>query len=122
MLKRRRICAWPGCGAVTVGKYCARHAAEAEKRRLERRRVLDRKRPRARQRGYDESWREARDAYLREHPICCLCGEPATVVDHIVPHRGDEVQFWNRRNWQPLCASCHSSKTAHEDGGGWRRA
>ncbi|ELK38933.1 HNH endonuclease, partial [Brevibacillus agri BAB-2500] len=41
----------------------------------------------------------------------------ATVVDHIVPHKGDMRKFWDRMNWQALCASCHSKKTAKEDGG-----
>lgn len=41
--------------------------------------------------------------------------EPATIVDHIVPHRGDTKLFWNTEgNWQSLCASCHSRKTVKE--------
>jgi 5-methylcytosine-specific restriction endonuclease McrA len=31
----------------------------------------------------------------------------ATVVDHIVPHRGNEALFWSIDNWQPLCQPCH---------------
>ena len=34
---------------------------------------------------------------------------PATVVDHIIPHRGDMTLFWDSANWQPLCKSCHDS-------------
>ncbi|MFI5410153.1 HNH endonuclease signature motif containing protein [Kaistia sp. UC242_56] len=33
---------------------------------------------------------------------------PATVVDHIRPHRGDAELFWNADNWQSLCAHHHS--------------
>jgi len=36
---------------------------------------------------------------------------PATVVDHIVPHRGDPILFWDEKNWQPLCKDCHGVKT-----------
>ena len=36
---------------------------------------------------------------------------PATVVDHIIPHRGDKKLFWDERNWQALCESCHNHKT-----------
>ena len=36
---------------------------------------------------------------------------PATVVDHIVPHRGDPRLFWDEKNWQPLCKECHDRKT-----------
>ena len=39
----------------------------------------------------------------------------ATVVDHIVPHRGDQKLFWDQNNWQPLCKSCHDKKTLTED-------
>jgi 5-methylcytosine-specific restriction protein A len=39
----------------------------------------------------------------------------ATVVDHIIPHRGDEKLFWDRDNWQALCKSCHDHKTWTED-------
>ncbi len=32
----------------------------------------------------------------------------ATVVDHIVPHRGDNALFWDSaNNWQSLCGPCH---------------
>ena len=41
----------------------------------------------------------------------------ATVVDHIIPHKGDQKLFWDTRNWQPLCKPCHDKKTATEDGG-----
>jgi 5-methylcytosine-specific restriction protein A len=39
------------------------------------------------------------------------------VVDHIIPHRGDQALFWDEENWQPLCLVCHNAKTAREDGG-----
>lgn len=43
--------------------------------------------------------------------------EQATDLDHIEPHRGDMTLFWDHDNWQSLCHSCHSAKTASEDGG-----
>ena len=39
----------------------------------------------------------------------------ATDVDHIVPHRGDPVLFWDQSNWQALCHSHHSIKTSTRD-------
>lgn len=39
----------------------------------------------------------------------------ATVVDHIIPHRGDQKLFWDRGNWQPLCEHHHNVKTMTED-------
>lgn len=66
------------------------------------------------ERGYDSRWQKARTGYLRNHPLCAMCTaegrvERATVVDHIVPHKGDMKLFWQSENWQPLCASHHSS-------------
>ena len=80
---------------------------------------LDRQRPSATRRGYGPRWRRARAAYLARHPLCVPCEaagrlEPATVVDHVVPHRGSAVLFWDQSNWQSLCKSCHDAKTARE--------
>jgi 5-methylcytosine-specific restriction protein A len=73
-------------------------------------------------RGYDRRWRKARENYLREHPLCVACKAEgkivsATVVDHIKPHRGDQLLMWDQSNWQPLCARHHAIKTARDDGG-----
>lgn len=54
---------------------------------------------------------------MAEHPVCAMCGAPATDLDHKVPHKGDVSLFWDMGNWQALCAGCHSAKTAREDGG-----
>jgi 5-methylcytosine-specific restriction enzyme A len=64
-------------------------------------------------RGYGYKWQQAREGYLRNHPLCVdhmRRGRvvQATVVDHIEPHRGDMVLFWNKDNWQSLCADCHN--------------
>ena len=71
-------------------------------------------------RGYTKRWRRAALRYLRHHPTCALIGTSikctglATEVDHIQPHGGDLRLFWDRRNWQGLCKSCHSRKTRGE--------
>jgi 5-methylcytosine-specific restriction protein A len=85
----------------------------------ELKRTLDRERPSASARGYGVRWRRARAAYLAQHPLCASCQTagrlvPATVVDHMVPHRGDPVLFWDEANWAALCKSCHDAKTARE--------
>lgn len=93
---------------------------EAHKRTEQK--AHDARRGTAHERGYTGAWQKARAAYLRAHPLCVkheARGEivPATVVDHIVPHRGDKALFWDSANWQPLCKRCHDIKTATEDGG-----
>ena len=71
-------------------------------------------RPSATQRGYDYRWRVRAKRFLRLNPLCAVCAKRgrttvATCVDHIVPHKGDQVLFWSEANWQGLCSSCHSS-------------
>lgn len=68
-------------------------------------------------RGYTSTWSKASRQFLKEHPLCAVCGKPATETDHIVPHKGNKELFWDVSNWQPLCHECHSRKTATEDGG-----
>lgn len=66
------------------------------------------------ERGYGGAWQRARDGYLRLHPLCVMCKEQgiltaATVVDHKVPHEGDQALFWDQDNWQSLCKLHHDS-------------
>ncbi|WP_338150481.1 HNH endonuclease [Rhizobium laguerreae] len=37
------------------------------------------------------------------------CGNPATLVDHIVSIRRAPHRRMDRSNWQSLCAPCHNS-------------
>ena len=79
-------------------------------------------------RVYGSKWDRARKEFLQLHPLCAMCKEQgvisaAAVVDHIVPHRlklaihsgnREEIAkaqklFWDRKNWQGLCTSHHSS-------------
>ena len=74
----------------------------------------------AAQRGYGYKWQKAREQFLRENPLCVMCEAEglvvvATVVDHKVPHRGDQKLFWRRSNWQPLCATHHSRDKQREE-------
>lgn len=72
------------------------------------------------QRGYGYKWQKAREAFLRENPLCVMCTAQgvvnvATVVDHITPHRGDQSLFWRRSNWQSLCSTHHSRDKQREE-------
>ncbi|MCB6219080.1 HNH endonuclease signature motif containing protein [Bacillus paralicheniformis] len=114
MKKPLKPCNEPGCPTLTREGYCEQH------KRIKP--TYDQHRESAARRGYDNQWRKARQGYLSKHPFCVSCMKegrrvPATVVDHITPHKGDKKLFWDSSNWQPLCAPCHSRKTAKEDGG-----
>ncbi|BGI51986.1 MAG: HNH endonuclease signature motif containing protein [Candidatus Hamiltonella defensa (Ceratovacuna japonica)] len=74
---------------------------------------------------YNFRWDKARRAFLAKNPLCVMCQahhliHPATVVDHIIPHRlrfaqtTEEVtaaqkRFWDEKNWQPLCVQHHNT-------------
>ncbi len=109
--KPKRPCRHPGCGDLADGRYCERHAVDAERAR---RKESDSKRGSPIDRGYGYAWQKARAAFLRKHPLCLPCQKrgrvaEAHVVDHIAPHRGDMKLFWDSKNWQSLCANCHNS-------------
>ncbi len=79
-------------------------------------------------------WKRERKAFLAEHPHCNAraaaigaylpvgtavpyathCDAPSTVVDHVIPHRGDEELFWRQDNWSALCRPHHQAKTGRE--------
>lgn len=63
---------------------------------------------------YNRTWKENSRRFLKENPICNCCGNPAEVVDHVIPHRGNEELFNDPGNWQPLCHRCHNKKTKIE--------
>lgn len=104
-------CKHPGCAELVEPgvRYCEKHKA------------LHPEEVRSREgRGYGSRWRKASKVYLQSHPLCVQCMKEdryvrATVVDHIVPHRGDQKLFWDQSNWQALCKPCHDRKTGKED-------
>jgi len=100
--------------------YCAECAAKRPAA------AYDRQRGSAAKRGYGYRWQQYSKARLRRHPLCVgyplgMHGERvvmATQTDHIIAVRGPgDPLFWATDNHQSLCDTCHSSKTAIEDGG-----
>ena len=70
--------------------------------------------------GYTNRWARVAHHFLREHPVCVLCSAAdrvtaATLVDHVIPHRGDDDLFWRESNWQALCAPCHNGPKRRAD-------
>ena len=115
--KPMRLCKQPGCNALVVSGegYCDKHKKQRQKQSDERRGSSS-------GRGYGGRWQKYRIVFLGDNPLCVECLKnndltPATVVDHIIPHKGDYDLFWDEDNHQALCKRCHDIKTATEDGG-----
>lgn len=116
-----KFCLAPQCSNRVpsgAGAYCADHGRTQQQAR----------RGSAVERGYTWRWTCEAQQFLREFPLCgmrpggqapvmsqCQIQQwvtPATLVDHVIPHRGDQTLFWDReRNWQALCRECHDAKT-----------
>lgn len=112
-----RPCAEPGCGLLVRSGRCARHA-----------RQRDQARGTARERGYSSRWDKASATYLRSHPYCVVCGQPAEVTDHIKApklrqattpeeRRAASRLFWDQANWQALCQYHNKLKAIEREGG-----
>ncbi len=105
-----RPCRFPRCPLLVAGGYCDDHKRQAAAPR-----------PTAAARGYDGRWQKARRTFLSraENALCQHCKASkrlvsAVVVDHVIPHKGNQALFWDSGNWQPLCTRCHNAKSAKE--------
>ena len=108
-------CQRPGCGKYSNDGSC--YCAEHKRMMQAKRDAVHRK---SKGGVYNSRWARASKAFLAEHPVCAVCGAPATEVDHIIPHKKDMDLFWDSNNWQALCHSCHSKKTMNEGSFGRR--
>lgn len=85
---------------------------EGERKQVER--VINARRGSARARGYTSAWDKAAKGYLRSHPLCVGCEAEglvvaAELVDHVVPHKGDQSLFWDVSKWQAACRWHHDA-------------
>lgn len=72
----------------------------------------DARRGSARERGYTPRWDREAAAYKRDNPLCVGCEAigkvvACDVVDHVLPHKGDQHLMWDRANWQSACRWHH---------------
>lgn len=106
-----RLC--PGCRRPVRGR-CPKCSPES-------RRAKDRRRGSAASRGYGHHWRErVRKPFLRDHPLCVLCGALANVPDHwpvtrralVAAGVTDPDAFHRLR---ALCDDCHNRFGAQDE-------
>lgn len=108
--KPLRPCKHPGCSELTRAGWCDKHRPKYQRRASA---------------DYHDwyglpIWRlQLRPAQLLREPFCRECAAQglrtyATVVDHVVPFRGDWKKFIDPTNHQSLCKFHHDRKTAEE--------
>lgn len=103
----KKPCAHPGCPSIvpTTQKHCEEHQGVA------RAQYEKHQRPRDPTPYRSQRWRNLRLQMLEQDPFCASCGELATLVHHIKHWSGkqeDLGDFFDPKNLQPMCSSCHS--------------
>lgn len=66
------------------------------------------------------AWRKFAADYLKAHPVCAICGAPATCVDHRDMTADMMVDAfggfdYDPSHYQALCTSCNARKGMKED-------
>ena len=103
----KRVCLEPGCPRFAtdyLNRRCYLHSKERSGiiHDKDRKRIYNGRR-----------WRYLRRKQLSGNPLCQVCGELASEVDHVRPlAQGGEP--YDPANVQSLCGSCHSKKTMGE--------
>ncbi len=108
--KPLKPCRHPGCPALTRDGWCDKHKPKHQRRES------------AEYHGWYSLpiWTgDLRPAQLAREPFCGECAKEgkrvyATVVDHVIPVRGDWSRFSDPTNHQSLCKRHHDIKTAKE--------
>lgn len=94
-----RICAEPGCGALTRTGRCDAHQVERKKD------------PEQRKFYGSSRWQTIRALVRKQEPYCALCGtNPTEVVDHV----NGQYMDCRRENLRGLCRPCHNSITGQQ--------
>jgi len=111
----KKPCNRSNCPNLTHNRsgYCDHHQKDYRKQRDINRDTSD-------ARGYTYRWQKVRKLFLTQHPLCIICQSEgvittATIIDHIIPHKGNQDLFWDESNWQPLCKFHHDQKTGSRD-------
>jgi 5-methylcytosine-specific restriction protein A len=72
-------------------------------------------------------WKALRFHQLSQDPLCCMCKAQntitiATIVDHKIPHKGDERLFFDENNLQSMCKPHHDAAKQAEEKRGYSSA
>jgi 5-methylcytosine-specific restriction enzyme A len=111
-----RKCTQPGCSTLVKAGRCRAHSSNHYVERD----------PNVKRLYNSARWKQIRKCEMQlavipslaDYPLCSECLADgrlveATELDHVNPHRGDVVKFFNGP-FKPLCKVHHSSKTKRE--------
>ena len=103
--KPKTPCSYPGCPALTDGRYCEEHRKKVNKDYDKNYRGSERRK------RYGRAWNRIRDKYASEHPFCEQCFDkgiivPTEEVHHKLPL--SEGGTHDRANLISLCKYCHA--------------
>jgi 5-methylcytosine-specific restriction protein A len=120
---------WPGLGQLAflcdMPREIKKHAMKSKRRQHKtafdkRRQKLQAYQRQAKRELKTNSnrWRKIRNAWLNDHPFCFQCEKNGVVkIATVLDHKDGDANNNDESNYQSLCASCHSRKTARFDGG-----
>ncbi|WP_233284175.1 MULTISPECIES: endonuclease [Agrobacterium] len=81
----------------------------------ERKARFEKKRPAARDRGYDNEWRKQAKSFLAiPGNDLCECGAPAVLVRHVISIKKRPELRMSKTNWKPGCRRCNARDAADE--------
>lgn len=124
MRRALRVCCEPGCPSLSDQSRCESHRRERRKASAKARRRTPAQLAYAGVGPIGRAWRKARAKYVRLHPICqdeAGCIEPTAHVHHRDGKGPLGARGLDPENFQGLCISHHSQKTAREQPAGWNR-
>jgi len=105
------ICSYPGCAALVNRGRCNRHKKQPMDK--ERHKRYNTMRPRSDSFYGTAAWKNARQSFRLEHPLCCECERmglirPMNVVDHIIPLKLRPDLALDPANLRSLCSRHHA--------------
>lgn len=109
----RKMCREAGCSTLISldEKYCAAHTminSKTESAKFYDKNIRDRS---ADKFYHSAQWKRLRTIHLKSQPLCVICSEPGTMVDHI-EEISDGGCTTCLDNLQTMCEFCHRVKTA----------
>jgi 5-methylcytosine-specific restriction protein A len=104
--KPLKPCSYSGCSELTQGGRCEKHKQKETK-------AYDTERDQTAGRKFLHSvtWRNERESYLKDNPLCERCLKKEKTVPAVLVHHKDRNQLnRTKENKESLCNACHEDE------------